>query len=157
MKRLIAALLFVNAVPAHADDALVPYPDNYRMWQHVKSMVIQPGHALFDAFGGIHHIYANLPAVAGYAKGKFPEGSVIVFDLLAVTTDGNAIAEGERKVVGVMHKDSKKFKTTGGWGYEGFAGNSRDQRAVGKNAESACHSCHTPQKDHDFVFSRARD
>lgn len=45
----------------------VAYPEGYREWRHVKSMVIARGHPLFDAFGGIHHIYANPPAVKGYA------------------------------------------------------------------------------------------
>jgi hypothetical protein len=31
-----------------------------------------------------------------------------VFDLLDVKSADNAVTEGERKVVGVMHKDAKK-------------------------------------------------
>ncbi len=34
----------------------VSYPEGYRQWTHVKSMVIQTGHPLFDSFGGTHHI-----------------------------------------------------------------------------------------------------
>lgn len=55
-----------------------------------------------------------------------------------------------------MHKDAKKYKDTGGWGYEGFAKDSTTERAVGKNAATACHQCHTQQKDKDFVFSALR-
>jgi hypothetical protein len=156
MKR-IALLLAAASLPALADDpAAVPYPKGYRDWMHVKSMVINPGHPLYDAFGGIHHIYANKKAMEGYAKGKFPDGAVIVFDLLEAKSADNAVTEGARKVVGVMHKDAKKWKETGGWGFEGFKGDSTTERAVGKNAASACYNCHTQQKDRDFVFSAYR-
>ncbi|HEU4529628.1 MAG TPA: hypothetical protein VFR59_00535, partial [Steroidobacteraceae bacterium] len=61
MPRFVAVLIFsalAGAVLA-ADTAQVPYPSNYREWRHVKSMLINPGHALYSSFGGIHHLYAN--------------------------------------------------------------------------------------------------
>jgi hypothetical protein len=135
----------------------VPYPEGYRHWTHVKSMVIQPGHPLHEAFGGIHHIYANDKALQGYRKGgAMPNGAVIVFDLLAADSGGNAVQEGPRKVVGVMVKDRAKWPQTGGWGFEGFKGDSKTERAVGEQAASACFGCHAPEKEHDFVFSRWR-
>jgi hypothetical protein len=134
----------------------VPYPEGYRSWMHVKSMVINPGHALYEAFGGIHHIYANQAALQGYASGRFPDGAVIVFDLLEATTADNAMQEGPRKVVGVMHKDAKRYAATGGWGFEGFKGDSNAERVVRANAATACYQCHTAQKDKDFVFSTTR-
>ncbi len=153
MKRT-ALLVLLCAMPAlAADPAPVPYPEGYRDWTHVKSMVINPGHPLYDAFGGIHHLYANKKALQGYRSGKFPDGAVIVFDLLESRTGDNALQEGGRKVVGVMHKDAKKWKDTGGWGFEGFKGDSKTERAVGKNAAAACYACHTQQKERDFVFS----
>lgn len=131
------------------------YPNNYRQWQHVKSMVIQQGHPLFDAFGGIHHIYANKKAIKGYMEKKgFPDGSVIVFDLLDAKVDNNAIVEGNRKVVGVMVKNSKKFKDTGGWGFFGYKGDTKEQ--IVKDMKSACFECHASQKDMDYVFSTYR-
>ncbi|CUS99031.1 cytochrome P460 family protein [Candidatus Chrysopegis kryptomonas] len=132
----------------------VPYPEGYRNWVHVKSMLILQGHPLYDAFGGIHHIYANSKALTGYKTGKFPDGSVIVFDLLEAKFENNTYVEGERKVVGVMYKDSRKFKETGGWGFEAFKGNTKER--VVKNAEQDCFSCHASQESTDFVFSQYR-
>ena len=150
--------LLACAVPAQSADApQVPYPDDYRNWRHVKSMVIQPGHPLHESFGGIHHLYANKKALEGYKTGKFPDGSVIVFDLLGAPSANNAITEGGRKVAGVMHKDAKKYAATGGWGYEGFGGGDRNKRVVGANAATACHACHVAQKDRSYVFSATRD
>jgi len=158
MKRILTFLsLMALVLPAIAADPLVPYPEKYRDWHHVKSMVIEEGHPLYAAFGGIHHIYANAKAVSGYKAGKFPDGAIIVFDLLEAISADNAVTEGARKVVGVMHKDAKEYAVTGGWGFEGFGGGDRTNRVVGDDAATACFACHEPQKDHDFVFSRLRD
>ena len=152
----IALFMAALAVAFPALAAEVPYPAGYRDWHHVKSMVIQQGHPLFAAFGGIHHLYANSKAMQGYRSGKFADGAVIIFDLLEAKSADNAINEGERKVVGVMHKDARRYAATGGWGFEGFKGDSRTERAVGSQAASACFACHAPQKDSDYVFSKLR-
>ena len=153
---LVVASLWAAGSAAAADAPAVPYPEGYRQWMHVKSMVIHAGHPLYDAFGGIHHLYANKKAEQGYKAGKFPDGAVIVFDLLEAKSADNTVQEGARKVVGVMHKDARKYKATGGWGYEGFKGDSKTERAVAGNAATACHPCHTAQKDRDYVFSALR-
>ncbi|RMF59724.1 MAG: cytochrome C [Calditrichaeota bacterium] len=134
----------------------VDYPEGYRLWPHVKSMVILEGHPLYDAFGGIHHVYANAKALEAMKAGSaYPDGSVLVFDLLEARTENNAIVEGARKVVGVMQKDAKRFSKTGGWGYEGFKGDTRER--VVKNPQTACHACHAAQKEHDYVYSTYRE
>ncbi|MDA3934371.1 MAG: cytochrome P460 family protein [Gammaproteobacteria bacterium] len=150
------ALLTIGFTALAADDA-VDYPGDYRHWQHVKSMLIEPGHPLHAAFGGLHHIYANESAITGYASGSFPDGSVLVFDLLDVTAADHAVTEAERKVLGVMQKDSERFASTGGWGFEGFAGGDPQQRVVGNNAAQACFGCHQPHADTDYVFSQWRE
>lgn len=139
-----------------AAPASVPYPANYRQWTHVKSMVIEPGHPLHGSFGGIHHLYANDAAMKGYRDGKFPDGAVIAFDLLEAQSADHAVTEGKRKVLGVMHRDAKRFAATGGWGFEGFVGDSVTQRAVGENAATACFACHQARKTNDYVFSSYR-
>jgi hypothetical protein len=154
---MVAVLLATGALlqPARAADP-VPYPTGYRDWMHVKSMVIQPGHSLYDSFGGIHHLYANDKAMQGYRSSRFPDGAVIVFDLLTAVGADNAITEGPRKVVGVMLKDSRRYAATGGWGFEGFAGDSTTERVVGDQAATACFACHEARKASDYVFSEIR-
>lgn len=149
---LLAAGADAPAGPATS----VGYPAGYRQWQHIKSMVIEPGHALYGSFGGIHHLYANPAAVQGYASGRFPDGSVIAFDLLEAVPGGNAIVEGPRKVLGVMLKDQKRFAATGGWGFEAWGAGDPQKPVVGKDAATACFACHTSQEGRDFVFSAFR-
>jgi hypothetical protein len=154
---LLVALCMAATAVTQAADPEVPYPTDYRDWYHVKSMVIEEGHPLFASFGGIHHLYANDKALEGYRSERFPDGAVIIFDLLEAVAADNAITEGQRKVVGVMHKDAKQFAATGGWGFEGFGGGDPANRVVGGNAATACFACHQPQKDQDYTFSRLRD
>lgn len=158
MRAKILTLLGITAATvALAAEPEVPYPAGYRDWHHVKSMVIEEGHPLYGAFGGIHHLYANDKALEGYRSDTFPDGAVIIFDLLEAVHDSDAVTEGARKVVGVMHKDAEMFAATGGWGFEGFGGGDPTNRVVGDNATSACFACHQPQKDQDYTFSRLRD
>jgi hypothetical protein len=153
MVTLAALALATAALAADDDGAAVPYPEGYRAWRHVKSMLIEPGHPLYDAFGGLHHLYANELALEGYRSGRFPDGAVIVFDLLAAERADHAVTEGERKVLGVMHRDRRRYASTGGWGFEGFVGGKPTERAVGANAKTACFDCHTAQTNRDYVFS----
>ncbi|RMH46241.1 MAG: cytochrome C [Alphaproteobacteria bacterium] len=135
----------------------VPYPEGYRHWTHVKSMVIEDGHPLYESFGGIHHLYANEAAMEGYEAGRFPDGAVIVFDLLEAVRGDGALTEGPRKVLGVMVRDSAAYGDTGGWGFEGWAGGDPAKPVVGAAAAEACFSCHTSVEEQDFVFSHYRD
>ncbi len=153
----LAVLMAASTTTATASDNEVPYPDGYRDWHHVKSMVIEEGHPLYGAFGGIHHIYANDKALEGYRSERFPDGSVITFDLLEASSANNAVSEGPRKVLGVMHKDDEVYAATGGWGFEGFGGGDRNNRVVGSDAATACFACHQPQAHQDFTFSQLRD
>ena len=158
MKRIRPSMLFIFALVLSTginEAGDIEYPQNYRSWSHIKSMVLHKGHALENPFKGIHHIYGNDKAVTGSKTGKFTDGSVLVFDLLDYVTSGKASVEGDRVLVGVMSKDSSKYKSTGGWGFEGFKGNSQTERLVTDGGQS-CFGCHTSQADHDFVFTRWR-
>jgi hypothetical protein len=57
---------------------------------------------------------------------------------------------GPAKDVRFMVKDSKKYASTGGWGFAQFTDGKPDNEAVRKT----CFSCHEPAKDRDFVFTR---
>lgn len=133
----------------------VPYPEGYREWAHNKSMLIEKGHPLYNNFGGIHHVYANRPALEALRRGgPYPDGSVFVFDLLAVERKDNAVTEGGRKVVGVMHKNAASFPKSDGWGYEGFAGDTRNR--VVQDMVANCHACHRSVAGQDYVFETMR-
>ena len=152
-----AAPLFAESNAAKSPAAAtVAYPDGYRAYTHVKSLLLKPNHPLANPFAGLHHVYANPRALSGLKSGKYEDGSVLVFDLLEPQEGGDATAEGKRKLVGVMQRDSKKFAATGGWGFEGFAGNSRSERLV-KDGGVSCYGCHQARTQQSFVFSEWRE
>jgi hypothetical protein len=163
MKPLIKLSLLVTVAPLSwgafsktESPEKVPYPDGYRRWTHVRSGLTGPESPDYQVTGGLHHIYANDKAMEGYEGGRFPDGSVIVYDLLKVQTKDGVTREGERRYITVMHKDSKRFTDTGGWGFEVFLKDSATDRTVWPNAKTKCFDCHSAQRDKDFVFGSFR-
>lgn len=159
MLMLIAAVAAASgltwAAIAAESSAKVPYPEDYRTWQHLKTMLILPGHGLEDPFQGIHHVYGNKAAIQGQETGNYADGAVFVFDLLEYEEGGNAIVEGPRKLVGVMQRDEQAYSETGGWGFEGFAGDSKTERLVSDGGVS-CFGCHTSVTSSEYVFTKYR-
>jgi len=143
---------------ARPNDA-IPYPTGYRQWTHVKSTIIGPKSPAYEQIGGIQHIYANEKGMEGYRTGRFPEGSILVYDFLKTEEDAYSAGrtnEGPRRFTSVMVKDSKRYAATGGWGFEEFRGDSQTDRMIGADAPTKCYACHTSQKERDFVFSAYR-
>ena len=154
LKLILSSSMLVSA-STHAGDT-VDYPDGYRTWTHIKTMALHKGHPLENPFLGIHHVYGNEQGVQGVKSGQFDNGAVLVFDLLEYDTAENASTEGDRVLVGVMVKDSDNYSATGGWGFEGFAGDSQTERLVDDGGQS-CFACHASQKANDYVFTRWRE
>jgi len=151
---VLAAALLVS--PSFADDrATVAYPDGFRTWSHVKSGVIGPQHKSFSSVGGIHHVYANKEAMAGYRTRQFPEGSVIVFEWLEWAEKDGAILEGPRRQVDVMVRDSQRFATTGGWGFQRFVKGTKE--LASEPTPQQCFACHDRLKKDGLVLSTYRD
>ena len=145
---LVTPLVAQNAQP-------VPYPDGYRSWTHVKSMVLYADHPLADPFEGIHHVYANAAALEGLTSGEYENGAILVFDLLYAPQSDGTLVEGARKRLDIMHRDDSRYESTGGWGYETFVGDSQTERWV-QDVNTACHACHTAMQGQSFVFSSLR-
>jgi len=93
----IALLSLAPLVQAAAAGPEVPFPLGYRGWTHIKSAWVGEGGMGFPRFGGMHHIYANPAAVRGYKTGAFPNGSVVVFDVLETKAATGSLTTGERK------------------------------------------------------------
>ncbi|HEY6331615.1 MAG TPA: cytochrome P460 family protein [Blastocatellia bacterium] len=146
------------------DDGQVPFPKGYRMWVHVKSTVVTPQHVFLakppcekPCVGGIFHFYANEKAIEGYRTGKFPDGAMIADDLTElVEGGGHSTPEGKLRLVSVMVKDSQRYSTTGGWGFESFTPGS-EVGVLNESEKAACFACHAPRKDQDYVFTKLRE
>jgi hypothetical protein len=140
---------------AQPDDT-APFPKDFRKWAHVKSVLVGPQSPAFGTEGGIHHIYANEKALDGYNTGKFPDGSVIVYDLLETREISGATVEGPTRRVDVMLKQSELYRTTGGWEFMSFPGGNPAVGQLTAERQARCAACHANRKDHDSVFSEFR-
>ncbi|HKF49875.1 MAG TPA: cytochrome P460 family protein [Terracidiphilus sp.] len=141
---------------ADASQPQVPFPSGYREWVHVKSAVIGPEFPAYATEGGIHHIYANRTALAGFSTGTFNDGSILVYDLLSLSEKNGIGTEGPRRRIDIMVKDSKRYAASGGWGFARFMADDRDHDVLTFDAAQSCYQCHQSRKAQGFVFSEFR-
>jgi hypothetical protein len=151
---LVSIIAWQPSVLFH-NEGSVAYPEGYRNWIHVKSSLISPSHKLFATVGGFQHIYANPEAMVGYRTRSFPEGSIVVFDWLDMKDNNGAFEEGPRRQVDVMVKDSPRFATTGGWGFQRFVKDSKSELAATPTPQQ-CFACHDKLKKDGLILSSFR-
>lgn len=146
----VGAVLVVQAKPP-----AVPYPDGFREWTHVKSGLVGPQSPRFAGLGGLHHVYANPAARRALADGHWVDGAIIVLDRFETVAANGDTKEGKRLSLDVMVRDSARYASTGGWGFERFMGDTHTGVA-GANADKACHACHAAQGNGRMVFTTWR-
>lgn len=151
----IAVLAVSFALSAQFDET-PSFPKEFRKWAHVKSVMVGPQSSAFATEGGIHHIYANDKVLEGYDSGKFPDGSVIVYDLLETQEVAGNTIEGQTRRVDVMIKQSERSASTGGWEFMSFSGNDQTHGNLTGARQATCAGCHAHRKYHDLVFSEFR-
>jgi hypothetical protein len=148
LSALLAGVVTVQPAP-------VPFPEGFREWAHVKSGLVGPKSESFAGLGGLHHVYANPAARRALADGKWTDGAIIVLDRFeAIEADGNT-KEGKRLSLDVMVRDSARYASTGGWGFERFSGDTRNG-TVGAKAGKACFECHDTRANGRMVFNAWR-
>ena len=130
-------------------------PSGFKDWYLVNSMLVTKDQNKFGLIAGNHLIYINPKGLDRLKRGDstpYPDGTIFVDDVRDYTVDDGAYLEGGRKALPVMVKDSKKYASTGGWGFQAWGGGDPDKPLV-TDAAKQCFSCHTSQKAQDFVFS----
>lgn len=148
------SIIFASFSAAETPNDQIQYPEGYREWTHVKTYIVGPKNPAFKFIGGFNHVYANEKAMQGYQTGEFPDGSVIVSDVVAAKEDSITIRENGRDHIDVMVKDSKKYAESNGWMFESFRGDTKSERMQTTTTVIQCVTCHKKQKD--MVFSDYR-
>jgi hypothetical protein len=178
MKRIIFALVGIGSlagavgttvpVSGQSDGDAAPIygiklPQGYRDWRLISVK------RLTGAGGKLKQLRAQLGndiAIAAFREGKlpFPDGSIIAalhWNEDSSDFDNQALAAGFPDLgldstfagsavnVQFMVKDSKKYTSSGGWGYADFTNGKPGDQAL----HEKCFPCHVPAKDHDFVFT----
>ena len=104
---------------------------------------------------GVHLIYVNPIGFDRLKSGgstPYPDGTVLVDDVRQFSVDDGAYQQGAHKFITVMVKDSKKYASTGGWGFQAWPDGDPTKPIVNDSAKQ-CFSCHAPKKANDYVFS----
>lgn len=138
-----------------SEEVMVGYPEGYRDWTHIKTYVVKPKNPAFSIIGGFNHVYANDKAMIGYKTGNFPNGSIIVSDVIHAIDDSLLTLEGARVHIDVMVKDTIHFQDPGGWRFETFDKESKSIRMLTPISRLECNKCHR-KNNTDMVFSDYR-
>jgi hypothetical protein len=149
-----AAFALSAGFAAGAQDRL-KIPAGFERWYLVNSMLVTKDSPSFGAIGGLHHIYINSIGFARLKKGgsaPYPDGTIFVDDVRDFSLVDGAYMQGSRKAIPVMLKDSKRYASTGGWGFQAWAGGDPKKPLV-TDAVKGCFECHAPQKAQDYTFS----
>jgi hypothetical protein len=155
---LAGTLVLIGALFAQTTGYDVQFPHGFRDWFVVNSMIVTKDSPIFAQIGGMHIIYVNAKGLPTLKKGgpfPYPDGTVFADDVHEFSVKDGSYVEGNKKAVPVMVKDAKKYATTGGWGFQVWAGGDPSKPLVpdAAHAVQACFACHTPQKDQDYTFS----
>lgn len=174
MKRIIFILFAVAAVAGvvaftlpssgheHADDDAVAatpiyvteIPPGYRDWRLIS---------VAHEEGNLHSFAAvlgNDVAIKAYREGKlpFPDGAIIAaLHYHHVSSEENnkifgrdqSFVPGDPSNIQFMIKDSKKYASTGGWGYGHF----NDGKPAAEAFMKSCYPCHQKIESRDYVFT----
>ena len=159
---MVAGIIAATATPGQPTEAAASIaggrlPAGYRDWRLIS--VAREEGTLDD----IRAILGNDVAIGAYREGKppFPEGTIIA--RIAWSYDASAennkvfdkpqsfVAGHPKNGVQFMVKDSKKYASTGGWGYSQFD----EGKALTDAAMlQSCYDCHALIKERDYVFTR---
>jgi hypothetical protein len=149
-----AGILFPAFTAATAADIVaaptgVTIPKGYRNWQ-----VIAPSQR--DDTDEIRVILGNNIAMKAFRANTlpFPDGAILAklaWKRVKSAEFPKTFVPGVAPRIEFMVKNSKKYASTGGWGFGRFI----DGKPADEQVHSTCFPCHLANvKDHDFVFTR---
>jgi hypothetical protein len=133
----------------------VKIPAGYRDWRLI-SVAREEGN-----LNDLRAILGNDVAIKSYREGKpFPDGTIIArlawsYDPLEESEKAfgrlqSFVAGPPKNGVQFMVKDSRKYASTGGWGFAHFD----DGKPADEAMHNTCFTCHEAAKARDYVFAR---
>jgi hypothetical protein len=158
---LAGVVVFKALASKHADEQAAPIygvtiPPGYRDWRLITVAREEGSHEDLRAILGNDVGFK----AAREATLPYPDGTIIArvawsYDPLkeSVKAFGSLqsyVAGAPKNGVQFMVKDSRKYASTGGWGYAEFD----DGKPASEAVHKTCFSCHEIVKDRDFVFNR---
>lgn len=161
MKRILFTVLTLASLAGYTAQEPAPLfltekPDGYREWQFI-SVAHEEGN--LNSFAAI---LGNDVAIKAYRNRTipFPDGTIIAalhYRFVSSEENNKVFGRDQSFVPGAptniqfMVKDSKKYASTGGWGFGHF---NSDDKPVDDAFMKTCFPCHQKIKDRDLVFTR---
>ena len=160
---IAAILIFSSTVSGHADGEAAPIygikvQPGYRDWR-LSSVAHEAGN-----LNDIRAILGNDSAIRAYREGKlpFPDGTIIArisWKYVPSEENNKVFGRDQSFIAGeapewylqLMVKDSRRYPSTGGWGFAQF---DKDGKPADEAKHKTCFPCHEPVKARDFVFTR---
>ncbi len=155
---LIVAFVAVGTLFAAQTGDALKIPGDFKHWYLVHSTLITKENNKFGLFPGVHLIYVNATGFDRLKRGgstPYPDGTMFTDDVreFSATDDGSYLEGAARKAITLMVKDSKKYASTGGWGFQAWAGGDV-KKPIATDTVKQCFNCHVPQKAQDFTYSK---
>ena len=155
---LVVAFAAVGRLFAAQTGDALKIPGDFKHWYLVHSTLITKDENKFGLFPGVHLIYVNATGFDRLKRGgstPYPDGTMFADDVrtFSAVEDGSYLEGADRKAITLMVKDSKKYASTGGWGFQAWAGGDSTKPIVTDSVKQ-CYACHVPQNAQDFTFSK---
>jgi hypothetical protein len=157
---LAAVAGVVTSTAGLAEEEAVPIfgikiPPGYRDWKLI-SVAHEEGN-----LNDLRAVLGNDVAIKAYREGKlpFPDGAIIArlaWNYVPSEENNKVFGREQSFVAGdptniqFMVKDSKKYASSGGWGFAQF----KDGKPADEALLKTCFPCHVPVKARDYVFTR---
>ena len=152
LKACLGAVLSVSSVTvlAQSYDSAKPVHGEYQNWRLVSISYREDNKTLRAILG-------NHKAITAARKGKtlpWTDGAILAKIIWKESKHKNwpqAFVPGEFAKAEAMIKDSKKYASTGGWGFAHWQDGKLEMHD--KATSETCFACHTIMKDNDYVFT----
>ena len=158
---LAGVVAYMAPASGQADGEAAPIfgiklPSGYRDWRLI-SVAHEEG-----TLNDLRAILGNDVAIKASREGKlpYPDGTIIArlaWTYHPLEESEKAFGRPQSFVAGppkngvqFMIKDSKKYASTGGWGFAHFD----DGKPASEAVHNTCFACHATVKERDFVFNR---
>jgi len=157
---LAGAVVYIAPASGQAGGEAAPIfgikiPSGYRDWRLI-SVAHEEG-----KLNDLRAILGNDIAIKAYREGKlpFPDGAIIArlaWSYVPSEENNKVFGRDQSFVAGpatnvqFMVKDSKKYASTGGWGFAQF----KDGKPADEALHNTCFACHVPVKTRDFIFTQ---
>jgi len=149
---LLPALSSAQSIQAIANN--IEYPTGLKNWRVIGSSIRNDNNTQRVILGNSIAIKA---ARSNTEKKQWPNGAILaklVWKNDTLPTWQTATVPGDFVHAEIMVRDSKKYATTGGWGFARWTGLELTPHGKDSSSAEACFHCHQAASGTDYVFTQ---